>query len=51
MDQNDAEVEAEGPFVPEANLETLSNYNANQDIARVEAAVEVNIGKASDGKL
>lgn len=36
--------------VPEASLGQLSNFAANQDIARLEATVEANIGLASDGK-
>ncbi len=36
--------------VPEATLGQLSDFAANQDIARLEATVEANIGLASDGK-
>lgn len=37
--------------VPEASLDELSSFLPTQDISRLEATVEANIGKASDGKL
>lgn len=43
-------VAAQDRPVPEAALGQLSEFASNQDIARLEATVEANIGLASDGK-
>lgn len=43
-------VEPQDRHVPEASLGQLSDFASNQDISRLEATVEANIGLASDGK-